>query len=186
MNTVMSSDLVSSQAALQFLTFTISGEEYAVNLLKAREIIQFDTITNVPRAPEWVRGVINLRGSVVPVIDLAVVFSKTPSAVGKETCIVIVEVQGEQDKTVIGIMADTVKQVIDLLPGDIETPPSFGTSVNLRYLLGMGRTEKKFCLILNTDTLFSASELLDLEHVYEPELESSDSSSGEQLSAATE
>lgn len=168
MDTVMSSGLGGGQTALQFLTFTIAGDEYGVNLLKAREIIQFDTITNVPRAPEWVRGVINLRGSVVPVVDLAQVFAKSPSPVKKETCIVIVEVNGDQEKTAIGIMADTVKHVIDMRPDEIEAPPTFGTSVNLKYLLGMARTEKKFCLILNMDALFSTSELLDLGHVCEP------------------
>src|SRR5437588_9432836 len=104
------------QTVQQYLTFMIAGEEYAVSLLKVKEIIEYDTITEVPKTPEWVRGVINLRGSVVPVIDLAVKFRQSPSVAGKLTCIVITEVECEGEATVMGVMADSVRQVIDLRP----------------------------------------------------------------------
>ena len=119
----------------QYLTFMIGNEEYAVSLLKVKEIIEYDTITEVPKTPEWVRGVINLRGSVVPVIDLAVKFRQSPSVAGKLTCIVITEVECEGEATVMGVMADSVRQVIDLKPQEIEEPPSFGTRVKVDYLL---------------------------------------------------
>src|SRR6202795_58558 len=147
----------------QYLTFMIGAEEYAVSLLKVKEIIEYDTITEVPKTPEWIRGVINLRGSVVPVVDLAVKFRQTPSIAGKLTCIVITEVQNEvqndvqsgaqsgDDAAVMGIMADSVRQVIDLRPQDIEEPPTFGTRVKVDYLLGMARSGKKFCLLLDTE-----------------------------------
>jgi purine-binding chemotaxis protein CheW len=143
-----------------------------------KEIIEYDTITEVPKTPEWVRGVINLRGSVVPVIDLAVKFRQAPSVAGKLTCIVITEVECEGEATVMGVMADSVRQVIDLKPEEIEEPPSFGTRVKVDYLLGMARAGKKFCLILDTEKVLSTDELLELpDSVAEPEnLEPGDAS----------
>jgi purine-binding chemotaxis protein CheW len=140
----------------------IAGEEYAVSLLKVREIIEYDTVTEVPKTPEWIRGVINLRGSVVPVIDLAVKLRQAPSVAGKLTCIVITEVECEGEATVMGIMADSVRQVIDLNPQDVEPPPTFGTRVKVDYLLGMARSGRKFCLILDTEKVLSTDELLEL------------------------
>ena len=162
----------------QYLTFMIGAEEYAVSLLKVKEIIEYDTITEVPKTPEWVRGVINLRGSVVPVIDLAVKFGQSPSVAGKLTCIVITEVECEGEATVMGVMADSVRQVIDLKPEEIEEPPTFGTRVKVDYLLGMARAGKKFCLILDTEKVLSTDELLELpDSVVEPEnLEPGDAS----------
>lgn len=150
------------QNVQQYLTFMIGGEEYAVSLLKVKEIIEYDTVTEIPKTPEWVRGVINLRGNVVPVIDLAVKFWLAPSVPGKLTCIVITEVQCEGEPTIMGVMADSVRQVIDLKPQDIEVPPTFGTRVKVDYLLGMARSGKKFCLLLDTEKVLSTDELLEL------------------------
>src|ERR1700688_3873309 len=127
------------QKVQQYLTFMIGGEEYAVSLLKVKEIIEYDTVTQVPKTPEWIRGVINLRGSVVPVIDLAVKFRQSPSVAGKLTCIVITEVEGEGEATVMGVMAAWARQVSAPKPQEIEEPPSFGTRVKVDYLLGMAR-----------------------------------------------
>ena len=162
----------------QYLTFMIGAEEYAVSLLTVKEIIEYDTVTEVPKTPEWVRGVINLRGSVVPVIDLAVKFRQSPSVAGKLTCIVITEVECEGEATVMGVMVDSVRQVIDLKPQEIEEPPTFGTRVKVDYLLGMARAGKKFCLILDTEKVLSTDELLELpDSVAEPEnLETGDAS----------
>ncbi len=150
------------QNVQQYLTFMIGGEEYAVSLLKVKEIIEYDTVTEIPKTPEWIRGVINLRGSVVPVIDLAVKFRQAPSVVGKLTCIVITEVDTGEEAAVMGIMADSVRQVIDLRPQDIEESPSFGTRIKVDYLLGMARSGKKFCLLLDTEKVLSTDELLEL------------------------
>jgi purine-binding chemotaxis protein CheW len=150
------------QNVQQYLTFMIGGEEYAISLLKVKEIIEYDTVTQVPKTPEWIRGVINLRGSVVPVIDLAVKFRQAPSVAGKLTCIVITEVKSGDEAAVMGIMADSVRQVIDLKPQDIEEPPTFGTRVKVDYLLGMARSGKKFCLLLDTEKVLSTDELLEL------------------------
>lgn len=150
------------QSVQQYLTFQIGGEEYAISLLQVKEIIEYDVVTEIPKTPEWVRGVINLRGNVVPVIDLAVKLRLPASVAGKLTCIVITEVECEGEPTVMGIMADAVRHVIDLKPQDIEVPPSFGTRIKVDYLLGMARSGKKFCLLLDTEKVLSTQELLEL------------------------
>jgi purine-binding chemotaxis protein CheW len=144
----------------QYLTFFVAGEEYAVNILKVKEIIEYDTITAVPNTAPWIRGVTNLRGNVVPVIDLAVKFGLPPSQVSKFSCIVITEVSYEGDKLTMGVMTDSVNQVLDFAENEIETPPPFGTRLRIEFLLGMGRMGKKFCLILDIDKVLSAEELL--------------------------
>jgi len=144
----------------QYLTFFLADEEYAVNIQRVKEIIEYTTVTKVPKVPQWIRGVINLRGNVVPVVDLAVRFGLEERPVAKTTCIVIVEVQQDSERTVMGVIADAVNQVIDLAPKDIEELPAFGTRVRLEYLFGMGKLGKKFALILNVDTVLSTAELL--------------------------
>src|SRR3954469_14366760 len=155
-------NLEKNQNVQQYLTFLISGEEYAVNLLKVKEIIEYDTVTRVPNTPECVRGVMNLRGCVVPVIDLAVKFRQESSEIAKLTCIVIAEVEREGEASLMGIMADEVRQVIDLKSEEIEKSPIFGTRVRMDYLVGMARAGRKFCLILDTDKVLSAEELLNV------------------------
>jgi purine-binding chemotaxis protein CheW len=144
----------------QYLTFFLADEEYAINIQRVKEIIEYTAVTKVPKVPEWIRGVINLRGSVVPVVDLAVRFGLEGRSITKTTCIVIVEVEQDSERTVMGVIADAVNQVIDLAPKDIEEPPAFGTRVRLEYLFGMGKLGKKFALILNIDSVLSTAELL--------------------------
>jgi purine-binding chemotaxis protein CheW len=144
----------------QYLTFFIAGEEYAVNILKVKEIIEYDTVTVVPNTAPWIRGVTNLRGNVVPVIDLAIKFGLQGSQTSKLTCIVITEVSDQGEKLTLGVMADSVSQVLDFSENEIETPPPFGTRVRIEFLLGIGRMGKKFCLILDIDKVLSADELL--------------------------
>ena len=160
-------NLGKDQDVQQYLTFLIAGEEYAVNLLKVKEIIEYDTVTRVPNTPECVRGVMNLRGSVVPVIDLAVKFGQESSEIAKLTCIVIAEVEREGQASLMGIMADEVRQVIDLKSEEIEKSPIFGTRVRMDYLVGMVRAGRKFCLILDTDKVlfekFRAHERVEFD-----------------------
>ena len=144
----------------QYLTFFLSDEEYAVNIQKVKEIIEYSSVTKVPKVPRWIRGVINLRGNVVPVVDLAVRFGLDERPITKTTCIVIVEVQQDTETTVMGVIADAVNQVIERNAQDIEEPPAFGTRVRLEYLAGMGKLGKKFALILNIDHVLSAADLL--------------------------
>ena len=139
---------------MQYLSFQLAGEEFAFGILKVKEILEYDTITRLPNAPVAVRGVINLRGSVVPVVDLALQFSLAPTAITKRTCIVIVEARVDGADLVMGVLADAVSQVIDLGPEAIEPPPAFGSRVSVEYLVGMGKLDdKKFVLILDIDRL---------------------------------
>ena len=149
----------------QYLTFLLAGEEYAISILKVKEIIEYDTVTVVPKTPKWIRGVINLRGSVVPVVDLAVKFGLEERAVTRTSCIVILEGQLENQNTTMGIVADAVSQVMDLADGDIREVPEFGTRVQVNYLLGMAQLGKKFALLLDVDKVLSTDELLNLDQV---------------------
>src|SRR5579864_7755462 len=144
----------------QYLTFYVAGEEYAINILKVKEIIEYDTVTAVPNTAPWISGVTNLRGNIVPVIDLAVKFGMPASKVSKLSCIVITEVCFGGENLIMGVVADSVNQVIDFHESEIETPPPFGTRVRIEFLLGMGRVGKKFCLILDIDKVLSTDELL--------------------------
>ena len=139
---------------VQYLTFQLAGEEFAFGILRVKEILEYDTITRVPNAPVTVRGVINLRGSVVPVVDLGLLFGLPATAVTKRSCIVIVEARVDEQDLVMGILADAVNQVIELAPDTIEPPPAFGSRVRVDYLIGMGKVEsRKFILILDIDRL---------------------------------
>ncbi len=144
----------------QYLTFCIASEEYAVGVLHVKEIIQYESVTRVPSTPPWIRGVINLRGGVVPVIDLAVKFGLGASATTPLTCIVIVELNLNGQSTVMGILADSVRQVVEFGPGDIQPPPPFGARVRVEYLVGMGTRGQDFALVLDIDRVLSSDELL--------------------------
>lgn len=152
----------------QYLTFVMDGEEYAVGILRVKEIIRYETVTRVPSAPRWIRGVHNLRGVVVPVVDLAAKFGLRDSPVTPQTCVVIVEVELEGEQTLMGVMADAVSQVLELNPQDIREPPAFGTRVRVEYITGMGAAGKKFVLILDIDRVLSAAELLTVAAAIEP------------------
>ena len=145
----------------QYLTFHLAGEEYAVGILKVKEIIEYGTLTVVPQTPPSVRGVINLRGNVVPVVDLAIKLGMAQSPITNRTCIVIVEVALYGEQTIMGIIADSVSQVIDLPPTEILPPPAFGTRIKAGFLHGMAKAEKKFFLILDIDKALAANELRD-------------------------
>jgi chemotaxis signal transduction protein len=153
----------------QFLTFSVADEEYGISVLTVREILEYDTVTRVPKTPAFIRGVINLRGRVVPVVDLAVRFGLPPSPVTKRSCVVIVEVQVQGEPVVMGLIADAVNQVVELGPEDIEAPPSFGTRVDVAYLRGMGRAGKGFVLLLEIDRVLTTQEAEDAAAVTVPE-----------------
>jgi purine-binding chemotaxis protein CheW len=152
-------DAAVSEGSSQYLTFQLAGEEFAVGILKVREILELPPLTRVPKTPQFVRGVMNLRGSVVPVIDLAVKFGLPETTATRWTCVVVVEVESEGLRSVMGVLADTVSQVIDLRREEMEPAPDFGTRVKVDYLLGLGRLGKKFVLILDIDTVLSMAEL---------------------------
>ncbi len=144
----------------QYLTFFIGGEEYAVSILQVTDIIECGAVTKVPGAPSWIRGVHNLRGAVVPVVDLAVKFGLAPTEITRRTCIVIVEVRIDDVRLVMGVMAESVHQVIDLTAAQIQPPPAFGPRVRIDCLLGMCAGEGKFVLLLDIERVLSSHELL--------------------------
>jgi purine-binding chemotaxis protein CheW len=146
----------------QYLTFLLAGEEYAISILEVKEIIEYDTVTAVPKTPKWIRGVINLRGSVVPVVDLGVKFGMGERLVTKTSCIIIVEGCVESQNTLMGVMADAVSQVMDIAAGEVQQVPAFGTRIKVDYLQGMAQLGKKFVLLLDIDKVLSADEVLDL------------------------
>lgn len=143
----------------QYLTFHLAGEEYAVGILQIREIITYGTLTKVPHTPPSIRGVINLRGNVVPVVDLGRKFGLTASPVTDRTCIVIVEANINENRTVMGVIADSVSQVISMSENDILPAPAFGTRVRIDFLRGMGKSGDKFVLVLDIDKVLSADDM---------------------------
>jgi purine-binding chemotaxis protein CheW len=148
-----------------YLTFLLGDEECAVNILKVKEIIEYDTVTAVPKAPRWARGMINLRGAVVPVVDLAAKFGLEQKPVSKTTCIVIVETRFEDQDVMMGVIADAVSQVLELSEEDIRPVPDFGTRVKMDYLLGLAQLGRKFALLLDVDKVLTTDELYGLSEV---------------------
>lgn len=154
----MSTATEASQAG-QYLTFQLGGEQYAVELLQAREILRYEQVTRVPTAPPSLRGVLNLRGRVVPVVDLAVKLGLPDTPVTGRTCIVIVDVSLEGEHTVMGVIAEAVSEVVNLGAGDIEPPPPFGPRARVEFLRGMARLGERFALLLDLDLLLSAEDV---------------------------
>ncbi len=149
----------------QYLTFFLSGEEYAAGILKVREILEYRVLTRVPMTPPWVRGVLNLRGGVVPVVDMAVKFGLPETEITPLTCVVIVEIEFEGETSVLGLMIDAVSRVIDLTADQIEPAPVFGTRVHTQYLLGLGTLGETLLLILNIDRLLASDELMEVSAI---------------------
>ena len=143
----------------QYLTFEVSEDLYAIGILDLREIISFKSATRVPMAPKSIRGLINLRGSAVPVVDLAIKFGEVPTAVSKRTCVVILDASRSQEGGTIGILADSVREVIELADAEIEAPPDFGLTASAEYLVGLARVGESFVPILEVEKLLSAAEL---------------------------
>jgi purine-binding chemotaxis protein CheW len=143
----------------QYLTYKLGDEVFALDISKVREVLDFTTVTKVPRTPEFMRGVINLRGSVVPVVDLRLKFGMSRTEKTVNTCVIIVEVTVDGETTVLGALADSVQEVMDLGPGQIEPAPKIGTTVYHDFIKGMGKQDEHFVIILDIDKVFSVDEL---------------------------
>lgn len=146
----------------QYLTFYLAEELFAVGILAIKEIIQFGQMTSVPLMPEYIRGVINLRGAVVPVIDLYARFGRGTAPVGKRTGIVIIEVKQDGETHDIGIMVDAVSAVIEIGQDQIEPAPAFGATVRTDFIAGIGKVDERFVIILDVARTFSLGELASL------------------------
>jgi len=143
----------------QYLTFKLDDEVFALDITKVREVLDFTTVTKVPRTPDFMRGVINLRGSVVPVVDLRLKFGMTKTEKTVNTCIIIVEVTVDNETTILGALADSVQEVMDLTPDQIEPAPKIGTRLKTEFIRGMGKRDNRFVIILDIDKIFSTDEL---------------------------
>lgn len=143
----------------QYLTFKLEDEIFALDISKVREVLDFTTVTKVPRTPDFMRGVINLRGNVVPVVDMRLKFGMSMTEKTVNTCIIITEIEVEGEKTILGALADSVQEVIDLEPEQIEPAPRIGTRLKTEFIRGMGKRDDHFIMILDIDKVFSADEL---------------------------
>lgn len=150
------------QELQQYLTFMLGGEIFAIGILSIKEIIEYGQLTEVPRMPEFIRGVINLRGAVVPVIDLGARFGKQPASISRRTCVVIIEVQFEGEQQVVGVMVDAVNEVLDIPADQVEPAPTFGANIRADFIQGMGKVEGRFVIILNVDHVLSLDEMSTL------------------------
>ena len=146
----------------QYLTFKLDNEVFALDVATVREVLDFTTVTRIPRTPEFMRGVINLRGGVVPVVDLRLAFGMSVTEKTVNTCIIVMEVRLEGETSIIGALADSVEEVIDLEPEQIEPAPTIGTAIKTDFIRGMGKRESDFLMILDIDRVFSPDQLQQL------------------------
>jgi len=143
----------------KYLTFTLAQEEYGIGILKIKEIIGMLPITSVPQTPEFVKGVVNLRGKVIPVMDLRLRFGMPSIDYSDRTCIIVVEIGGQAGTILVGIVVDAVSEVLNIKGDDIEKTPTFGTELNTDYILGMAKIEGGVKILLDIDQVLSGDEL---------------------------
>lgn len=161
----VAANAAAQQDQQQYLTFMLGGETYAMGILAIKEIIEYGSLTEVPRMPDFIRGVINLRGAVVPVIDLGARFGKQATAITRRTCIVIIEVANGDERQDIGVMVDAVNEVLEIAASEIEPAPSFGANIRADFIDGMGKIDGKFVIILNIQQVLSVEEMATLAGV---------------------
>lgn len=147
----------------KYLTFSLAEEEYGIGILKIKEIIGMMPITTVPRTPEFVKGVINLRGKVIPVMDLRLRFGMEEMDYTERTCIVVVEIEGSSGTVMIGVVVDSVSEVLNIKSEDVEETPRFGTKMNTDYILGMAKMEGGVKILLDIDRVLSDDEIAALD-----------------------
>jgi purine-binding chemotaxis protein CheW len=150
----------------QYLTFKLDDEVFAVGIDKVREVLDYTSVTKVPQTPDFMRGVINLRGSVVPVVDMRLKFGMAKTEKTVNTCIIIVEINLEGETTILGALADSVQEVLDLEPHQIEPAPKIGTKLRTDFIRGMGKRDEQFIIILDIDKVFSSEELAAVGSVH--------------------
>lgn len=149
----------------QYLTFLLGGEMFAIGILNIKEIIEYGSLTTVPMMPEFIRGVINLRGAVVPVIDLSARFGRQQSSITRRSCIVIIEIEVEDEKYDVGVVVDSVSEVLEIAAAEIEPPPSFGAKIRADFIEGMGKVNGKFVIILDVDKVLAVEEMVILTDI---------------------
>jgi purine-binding chemotaxis protein CheW len=150
---------IGQRLAGKYLTFLSANEEYGLEILKVQEIIRVQTITRVPRTPAYVRGVINLRGKVIPVVDLRLKFGQEQAADTERTCIIVVQIRHGEALVVMGIIIDEVKEVLDIVADNIEDAPDFGAQIDTEFIMGMGKIGQSVKILLDIDKVLNATEL---------------------------
>ena len=143
----------------QYLTFVLGEEMFAIGILSIREIIEYGFVTDVPMTPPFIRGVLNLRGAVVPVVDLALRFGRTTQENTKRTCIVIVEIEAANGSQQMGVVVDAVSEVLEIPSSEIEPPPEFGARIRTDFISGMGKVGGKFVIVLDLNRVMSLEEV---------------------------
>ncbi len=143
----------------QYLTFQLGDEVFGIDVSHVREILEFTRVTRVPGMPDYMRGVINLRGNVVPVLDMGLKFGLSATEKTVNTCVVVMEVLFEDENTVIGALVDSVQEVFELEPQQIEAPPRIGAQLDTEFIKGMGKKDEQFVILLDADRVFSNDEL---------------------------
>jgi len=156
---------IADDPVLQYLTFQLSGETYAINILHVREIIEYGSITPIPMTPEFIAGVINLRGSVVPVVDLNRRFGGDVASITKRTSVIVIELKREDFEIEIGVVVDLVNDVLEIRQSNIEPAPKFGAKIRTDFIEGMGKVEDKFLILLNVDNILAIDELSVVESI---------------------
>lgn len=149
----------------QYLTFELQNEIFALDISKVREVLDYTAVTKVPQTPDFMLGVINLRGSVVPVVDMRLKFGLSQTEKTVNSCIIIVEIGIDGEATILGALADSVQEVIELSPDQIEAPPQIGTQLKSKFIKGMGKRDSHFIIILDIDRVFSTEELAAAEEM---------------------
>lgn len=149
----------------QYLTFQLNDETFAIDVVQVREILEFSTVTKVPQTPDYMRGVINLRGSVVPVLDMRLKFGMSLTEKTINTCIVVVEVSFDNEDVIIGALVDSVQEVFELESEYIEPAPRIGTHLRTEFIKGMGKKDDRFIIILDIDKVFSSEDLTSIQQM---------------------
>ena len=149
----------------KYLTFTLGNEGYGISILQIKEIIGMMSITPVPQTPDFVKGVINLRGKVIPVVDLRLRFGMGAMDYTERTCIIVVEIEGDSGTVMMGIVVDSVSEVLNIKSEDIEDTPTFGTKLDTEYILGMAKMEGGIKILLDIDRVLSANEVATLDQL---------------------
>jgi purine-binding chemotaxis protein CheW len=144
---------------VQLLTFTLANEIYAIDVISAREVLDFAHITPIPKTPPWIRGVLNLRGNVVPVLDMKHKLGMGPTQHSRDVCVLILEIDLDGEKTLVGVLADSVREVIEVNTSQIDAPPNFGGRVSTEYILGVGRRNDRLFVLLDVAKIFVTSEI---------------------------
>lgn len=152
-----------SDEPVQYLTFKLDGEAFATEISRVREVLEYTKVTPVPRTPDYMQGVINLRGSVVPVVDLRLQFGMTAGEQTVDTCIIIIDVSIDGQTLVLGALADSVQEVVDLKPEQLEPAPSLGTRINNEFIQHMGKVGDRFVIVLDMNRVFTSDQLVDVQ-----------------------